>query len=245
MNVLETATTQDKVDGWRVVISGEAGAAISQLTDVEQEAVRHGLTILQRYGIHDAPSQSIAKLDSPEPLYALRLPDAPDVRLMCAWSCAWSCASRRIPLSTWRMLYGRRRCATFSTPMPHRPTDEVLPGFRAITFDLDQCRRDLDALDTLLASNRELGERRDILPLMNCCATISPSVRAPPRRRILTTCASGTSRPSSPATTTWTTGKPSSSCTSGTVCGHCARTAEGRSTACCCGPVWSTNSASS
>ncbi len=82
MNVLETATTQDKVDGWRVVISGEAGAAISQLTDAEQEAVRHGLTILQQYGIHDAPSQSIAKLDSPEPLYALRLPDAPDVRVV-------------------------------------------------------------------------------------------------------------------------------------------------------------------
>jgi len=81
MTVLETMT-QDNVDGWRVVIPGEAGAAMSQLTDAEQEAVRCGLTILQRYGVHDAPAHLIDKLDSPEPLYALRLPDAPDVRVV-------------------------------------------------------------------------------------------------------------------------------------------------------------------
>ncbi len=81
MNVLETMT-QDTAYGWRVVIPGEAGAAISQLTDAEQEAVRRGLAILQRYGVHDAPAHSIDKLDSPEPLYALRVPDAPDVRVV-------------------------------------------------------------------------------------------------------------------------------------------------------------------
>jgi len=50
-------------------------------------------------------------------------------------------------------------------PMPlEHPADEVLPGFQALAFDLDQCRRDLDALDMLLAANRELGERGIILP---------------------------------------------------------------------------------
>jgi len=48
-------------------------------------------------------------------------------------------------------------------PLEH-PADEVLPGFQALAFDLDQCRRDLDALDMLLAANRELGERGIILP---------------------------------------------------------------------------------
>jgi hypothetical protein len=40
----------------------------------------------------------------------------------------------------------------------------VLPGFQAITIDIAQCRRDLDAFDALLASRDELGERRDLLP---------------------------------------------------------------------------------
>ncbi len=40
----------------------------------------------------------------------------------------------------------------------------VLPGFRAISIDVAQCRRDLDAFDALLASRDDLGERRDILP---------------------------------------------------------------------------------
>lgn len=40
----------------------------------------------------------------------------------------------------------------------------ALPGFQAVAFDLDQCRRDLDAFDALLASSPELGEQQDLLP---------------------------------------------------------------------------------
>jgi len=70
------------VDGWRVVIPGEAGASISQLTDAEQQAVRRGLTILETYGVYDAPPGMADRLDSAEPLYLLRLPDAPAVRVV-------------------------------------------------------------------------------------------------------------------------------------------------------------------
>ena len=47
---------------------------------------------------------------------------------------------------------------------PDNHPDATLPGFQALAFDLDQCRRELDALDALLADNRELGEKADILP---------------------------------------------------------------------------------
>ena len=47
---------------------------------------------------------------------------------------------------------------------PDRPRADVPPGFQAVAFDYLQCRRDLDALDTLLSTHAALEERRDILP---------------------------------------------------------------------------------
>ncbi len=81
MDALETMA-QRPVNEWDVVIPGEAGAAISQLTDAEQQAVRRGLTILETYGVYGAPRGMVDRLDSAEPLYLLRLPDAPAVRVV-------------------------------------------------------------------------------------------------------------------------------------------------------------------
>lgn len=81
MDTLETMA-EGHVGGWRVVVPSEAGAAISQLTYAEQEAVRQGLAILQEHGVHSVPPNVVDRLDRPEPLYLLRLPDAPDVRVV-------------------------------------------------------------------------------------------------------------------------------------------------------------------
>ncbi len=80
MDVLKT--TRGNANGWRVVIPGEAGAAISQLTEAEQEAVRRGLAVLQEYGARGGSSLPVDPLNGPDPLYLLRLPDAPDVRVV-------------------------------------------------------------------------------------------------------------------------------------------------------------------
>lgn len=47
---------------------------------------------------------------------------------------------------------------------PEYGPDVVLPGFRALEIDIDQCRRDLDDFDALLAPNEDLKEREHILP---------------------------------------------------------------------------------
>ena len=81
MEILETmARSNARV--WRVLIPSQVSAAISQLTDAEQVGVRQGLDSLQREGIRAADGVVARKLDSPEPLYLLRLAGAPDVRLI-------------------------------------------------------------------------------------------------------------------------------------------------------------------
>src|SRR5579875_3453522 len=77
----------------------------------------------------------------------------------------WSCASWSPAPSKSRMSCAPAPCATSSIPMPpDPPSGQTLPGFHALAFDLEQCRRDLDAFDALLASSPELGEQQDILP---------------------------------------------------------------------------------
>lgn len=82
MEVLEPTTARSEGKAWRIVIHSQAVAAISQLTETEQAGVRHSLDSLQQDGIHTTDGVEARRLDSPEPLYLLRLTQAPDVRLI-------------------------------------------------------------------------------------------------------------------------------------------------------------------
>lgn len=81
MEVLN-ATNPNAEHKWRIVIPSEAGAAISQLTDTEQDAVRKGLGLLQQAGGAVLDDRDLEKLNTPDPLYLLRLRSAPDLRVV-------------------------------------------------------------------------------------------------------------------------------------------------------------------
>ncbi len=79
---LLNATDSGTEQSWRIVIPSEAGAAISQLSDAEQGAVRQGLHLLQQAGDAIPHVRQLQKLNTPDPLYLLRLPDASDLRVV-------------------------------------------------------------------------------------------------------------------------------------------------------------------
>ncbi len=76
MATLKASTLADQ-GRWNVVIVGEADVAINQLTAHDQQAIALRLARLQEEG-----PGLLTRLKTTDPLYVLRVPAAPDVRVV-------------------------------------------------------------------------------------------------------------------------------------------------------------------
>lgn len=76
MKTLEANILADQSE-WRVDIAGEADVAISQLKASDQQAIAHELARLQEEG-----PALLTRLKTADPLYVLRVPAAPDMRVV-------------------------------------------------------------------------------------------------------------------------------------------------------------------
>lgn len=81
MEILDMRAQRQET-AWRVVVPHDIGAMFTQLTDAEQDSVHQLLAMLKREGVPMNANDIADRLPGAEPLYLLRVPGAPDVRLI-------------------------------------------------------------------------------------------------------------------------------------------------------------------